>query len=177
MCSWDMREVTFTLHSNLIYCLILPFLILHLAVLIQQSPALFLLYDFVPLKQKQNPPDHQAPSTRLSPTTLSRPSAARWRGSHWRGSLCPVSLDGVRFEFLGSNPSGAQDSPGHLDYVGSVSGQRGLLMGIGQWVSENQRPRLDPLLRWQVPDHWTARDAATVPYVYASVRDAIRATE
>ncbi|KAJ1529181.1 hypothetical protein ONE63_005987 [Megalurothrips usitatus] len=81
-----------------------------------------------------------------------------------------ASLDNVKLEFVSANPLDQDRGSlsGHIDYVGvDAGGER--VMGVGQWLADHLRPRLDPVLRWPVPRGWTAKDAATVPYVYALV--------
>lgn len=59
---------------------------------------------------------------------------------------------------------------GHLDYVGQSAKGSGRVMGVARWLSDSARPRRDPLLQWAVPEAWSAAEAATVPYTYATVR-------
>ena len=108
---------------------------------------------------------------RLSPSLPLSPLSA----SPLRHVVSCCRLDGVDLEFLCSNPAPGGPACGHVDYVGRLGGLGGLggrlVMGVGQCSSDSRRPRLDPLLRWPVPDQWAPRDAATVPFVYAVVSE------
>ncbi|KAJ1522852.1 hypothetical protein ONE63_002000 [Megalurothrips usitatus] len=88
-------------------------------------------------------------------------------------ALSASSLGDVKLEFVGPNPLDAGSLSGHVDYVGVEAGGR-RVFGVGQWLADYCRPRPDPLLRWPVPRGWSARDAATVPYVYSAVYYALK---
>lgn len=85
----------------------------------------------------------------------------------------------MKLEYLGANPLDLSPSgglSGHVDYVG-VTKAAGRVMGVGQWISDSLRPKLDPVLRWPVPRGWAAADAATVPFVYATMYHALKVRE
>jgi hypothetical protein len=78
-------------------------------------------------------------------------------------ALAAPSLEGVHIQCL--SPAAEQSPQGPLDYVARLGQQ--LVMGVA--TGHKLQPRLDPLLRWPVPQHWSAPQAAAVPYVYAMV--------
>lgn len=55
-----------------------------------------------------------------------------------------------------------------LEYSGITShGKR--VMGLVGGESLSLQLNTDPGFTWQVPDHWSLEDAATIPCVYATV--------
>lgn len=63
-------------------------------------------------------------------------------------------------------PTASMTSLG-LDFSGVMKGKR--VMGICPYGSIALQCKVDKELIWEVPEHWTLEDAATVPLGYATV--------
>jgi hypothetical protein len=57
---------------------------------------------------------------------------------------------------------------GNVDYSGvTTAGQK--VMGLAQLNKDFCKLEPDPILSWEVPEHWTLEEAATIPHAYTSV--------
>ncbi|KAH0814014.1 hypothetical protein GEV33_008777 [Tenebrio molitor] len=56
---------------------------------------------------------------------------------------------------------------GNVDYSGvTTAGQK--VMGLAQLNKDFCKLEPDPILSWEVPEHWTLEEAATIPHAYTS---------
>lgn len=70
---------------------------------------------------------------------------------------------------LNSNyePPIAPDTDIGLEYSGLASGKR--VMGICNYGAIGLQRKTSKHRMWEIPDHWSLEEAATVPIVYATV--------
>lgn len=54
-----------------------------------------------------------------------------------------------------------------IDFSGVLDGKR--IMSIYPFGCISLQCKVDPDLTWEIPDHWTLEDAATIPVVYCTV--------
>lgn len=62
-----------------------------------------------------------------------------------------------------------RDEVGNIDYSG-ITNTGQAVMGLARLDKENNRLVTDPMFTWDLPEHFTIEDGATVPHAYVSVR-------